>query len=54
MIQRLCALGLSLQALAPRIRSREVSVRVTDKVTEIDSIIDDIRSVALDPRRRRR
>jgi GAF domain-containing protein len=44
-IQRLFALGLSLQGLAPRIDSPTLGATLNEKVDEVDAIIRDIRAV---------
>jgi GAF domain-containing protein len=44
-IQRLFGLGLSLQALAPRVGNRSVGDAIGSKVEEVDEIIRDIRGV---------
>jgi GAF domain-containing protein len=43
-IQRLFALGLSIQAMAVRVGDSEVKRLITDRVEEIDDIIRDIRA----------
>jgi signal transduction histidine kinase len=44
-IQRLFALGLSLQGMAPRVGSPALSTTLNEKVDEVDAIIRDIRAV---------
>jgi signal transduction histidine kinase len=44
-IQRLFAVGLSIQAIAVRVSDAEVKGLITDRVEEIDDIIRDIRAV---------
>jgi GAF domain-containing protein len=44
-IQRLFALGLSLQGLAPRVANPALGATINGKVDEIDAVIRDIRAV---------
>jgi len=47
-IQRLFALGLSLQGTIPRARSAEVQQRLTDTVDELQGVIQEIRTAIFD------
>jgi len=47
-IQRLFAVGLSLQGTIPRVRSAEVQQRLTDSVDELQGVIQDIRTTIFD------
>ena len=47
-IQRLFALGLSLQGAIPRARSADVQRRLTDTVDELQAVIQDIRTTIFD------
>ena len=47
-IQRLFAVGLSLQGAIPRARSAEVQHRLTDTVDELQAVIQEIRTTIFD------
>jgi signal transduction histidine kinase len=47
-IQRLFAVGLSLQGTIPRVRSNDVQQRLTEAVDELQAVISDIRTAVFD------